>query len=427
MNRRQGRVEVQRLTPAGQNFFFGYYDKCPWSRGGERVIAGRTDVSGRIPGTNDSLTLGFLDIGNGGDFQPVAETRAWNFQQGAMAQWLYLDGEEFILFNVADGGRAHARLLRPSSGVARDLALPVYALSADGLSAASVDFGRLQRWRPGYGYASVMSSVTAVPAPSEDGLALVDVRRNTFRLLVSYAELADQILPRGQGAPHWIDHIEFSPDSQGLVFLHRWLAPDGGPLTRVMAVDADGSRLGCLLDCGAAGHGLWLNEREYGIWGRQGKLAANVRSRVKGRISPLGMAIRLARKFIPLSLKSRLHQEAFLVLNVRETAISSALKQIPHGERGGHPSLHPGGHWVVSDTLPDAEGRRLLFLASLDGKDLIPLVSFVHDAATANSNFRCDFHPRWDRNGGKVCIDSLHEGYRGLYVVDVSEFLPRLQ
>jgi hypothetical protein len=34
---------------------------------------------------------------------------------------------------------------------------------------------------------------------------------------------------------------------------------------------------------------------------------------------------------------------------------------------------------------------------------------------------RCDLHPRWNRSGDKVSLDSTHEGgRRQIYVVDVS-------
>jgi Tol biopolymer transport system component len=122
-------------------------------------------------------------------------------------------------------------------------------------------------------------------------------------------------------------------------------------------------------------------------------------------------------------LKSRIHQESFLVLSEGLATPSTTLPQIAHGMRGGHPSLHPDGKWIVSDTLPDSKGERQLFLASLDGGQLIPLLSVAHDPASANSPYRCDSHPRWDRSGRAVSIDSLHEGFRGLYTVDVSRIL----
>ena len=36
-----------------------------------------------------------------------------------------------------------------------------------------------------------------------------------------------------------------------------------------------------------------------------------------------------------------------------------------------------------------------------------------------DNDTRCDLHPRWNRAGDKICFDSIFEGHRGLYVVDV--------
>jgi hypothetical protein len=412
-------VTAQRLTSARAECFFGYYDKCPWSRDKCRIITGVTSVKGKVPDSTDVLQIGFVYQNEGAAFTPVGETRAWNFQQGAMAQWINYPGGELILYNTSSGNQAHALLVDHRGQRIKKIERAIYSLSPDHQWAASIDFGRLQKVRPGYGYAGVRGEFSDQPSPDMDGLWLINLRTDEARLVVSYHVLAQEILPRGEVSSHWIDHIEFSPDGQWLVFLHRWLAADGGLLTRVIALNRQTGATNCLLDCGAAGHGVWLDSAHYGIWGRRSTLASRARTNPSAQWPLMQMAIRLARRFIPAAVKGRIHQETFLSIHMIDESSKDVQPQIPMRHRQGHPSLRPGGQWLVSDTLPDQEGRRTLFISSLDGKYYIPLITVTHPPESANSPFRCDLHPRWDRAGHSICIDSMHEGFRGMYAVSV--------
>lgn len=44
-----------------------------------------------------------------------------------------------------------------------------------------------------------------------------------------------------------------------------------------------------------------------------------------------------------------------------------------------------------------------------------------HSPLPFRGEIRCDLHPRWSRDERQVCFDSIHEGSRQVYVMDVSE------
>jgi hypothetical protein len=89
----------------------------------------------------------------------------------------------------------------------------------------------------------------------------------------------------------------------------------------------------------------------------------------------------------------------------------------------GHCSFSPDGRWMLSDTYPDATHHRTLFLFEMATGERIDIGRFLSPPVTWE--IRCDLHPRWNRDGSKVCIDSVHEGTRQMYVLDVSEITGR--
>jgi Tol biopolymer transport system component len=42
-----------------------------------------------------------------------------------------------------------------------------------------------------------------------------------------------------------------------------------------------------------------------------------------------------------------------------------------------------------------------------------------NNLAFTRSGLHCDLHPRWDKKGEKVAFDSIHEGSRQIYMIDI--------
>ena len=90
----------------------------------------------------------------------------------------------------------------------------------------------------------------------------------------------------------------------------------------------------------------------------------------------------------------------------------------------GHMTFSPvSTRWMLSDTYPDDQTHeRFLFLFDMQTGERRNLGSFYATPALSKEN-RCDLHPRWSRDGRQVCIDSVHEGQRQMYLLDVSSIV----
>lgn len=86
-NKIKSEGELIRLTPDdGLEYFFGYYDKCPWDADDRRLIALRVRQSAKSPAPKEPGELVLLDPSGEKPPRPIATVHAWNVQQGCMAQ-----------------------------------------------------------------------------------------------------------------------------------------------------------------------------------------------------------------------------------------------------------------------------------------------------------------------------------------------------
>jgi hypothetical protein len=416
------RIKAQAITRGPRFHFFGYFDKSPWLAlpGSDLVLAHETARHDQLPGPDDVAGIGYMDLQSGGGFTQVGESRAWNFQQGAMLQWVPGRGRQ-IVFNDRSGTRAIGVVLDLDSGRQRTLEGPIATLSHDGRTALGVNFGRLNLASAGYGYAGVEDAFAQEACPSGDGIWTVDLETGRARLLLSMRDVAS-FGEHGDvpGAFHWFNHLLFNPSDHRFCFLHRFRNPAGTTYTRLLTCNRDGSGLRVLLG-GMASHFDWRTEDELVIWAGERKL---LDSTVHGaaRKLPVGQMLRFVYRALgkPRFLKQRLLKDHYLVLNDR-----LGTKQVlshPLLSSDGHCSFSPDRKWMVTDTYPDRSRRTCLMLYKWETGEAFE-VAWATSPPELEDAVRCDLHPRWSTDGKRICIDSADDGHRQMHVLDVSNIV----
>ncbi len=403
-------VKPQAMTRPPGHHFFGYYNLTPWDSTGRYLLALESDFDGRPPAANNVARIGLIDTHQGNAWRTLANTRAWNWQQACMLQWLPSAPDRWIIYNDRIDGKAVAVLRDVFSGESRTLPLPVYAVSHDGRTALTLNFARLHRVRPGYGYAGLKDRTIHQRCPEHDGIWWMNLETGRYRQIISLRQLADfHPLPSMRGMIHKVNHIQFNTDDSRFVFFHRWRTYRG-PLrdvlfrawrkgqykflarrsfppdsyTRALTARPDGSDLRIVSDDGMVSHFDWRDDRyilAYALVAGRGK-----------------------------------HYYRF-----DEQTGQAEMVGEDHFNGDGHCSYSPDRRWFVTDTYP-REYKRWLILFDLITNRRIDLGAF-HSPSCYARDFRCDLHPRWNRDGTKICFDSVHEGTRQIYVMDVSSII----
>jgi hypothetical protein len=380
------KLPARAVTRGPKHHWFGYYDKCPWDKTGRYLLAMESDFCDRQPNAMDAIGVGMVDLKDGDRYIPLDSTRAWSWQQGTMLQWLGTAPDREVIYNSIADGRPAAIIRDVQSGKTRTLGRPIYAVSTDGKQAVTLDFARLHRLRPGYGYASYEESFANEAAPEQLGIRHVDLATGTDVPIVDLKQLA-AFKPdaRFAGAHHWVNHLQFNPGGSRFVFLHRWRIGEKPWATRIFTAKPNGTDLRLHLDTGMVSHFDWRDDATILAW-----------------------------------VKTPKDGNKFALIDVK----SDGLTLVGDGvlTQDGHCSYSPDRRWVLNDTYPDKNRLQWLMLYDPAKNRRYDLNQF-HSPKQFTGPFRCDMHPRWNRDGTQVCFDGCHDPQRQVYVVDVREIV----
>ena len=386
-------VEVKKITSGDKQHWAGYYDKFLIDSSGRYALAGEVETFFRSPTVDDVLNVGIIDLENGNEWKQIGISRSWGWQQGCMMQWIPGSDREVIWNDLGEKGWV-SHIFNIKTGVTRTLPHPIYTLSSDGKFGLSLDFERVQRFRPGYGYPVKTIRDNWVKAPDDQGIYKVDLTNGKSKLLITNKQTAS--LPRERGSVaddyHWFNHLLISPDCKRFFFLDRSRPKleGNGFFTRAMTANIDGTDIYRLNDEGSFSHFIWKGNDAIAAWAATDEEGPN--------------------GFYEFPDKTKKHNQIGKDIMVRN----------------GHITYVPNTNyqWILNDTYPQGEERlQELYLFHVPTSRKVTLGKF-HEPKKFRGEWRCDLHSRCDQQGERVFFDSTHEDHRRqMYMVDISEII----
>ena len=371
-------LKVDRLSVSSKHHFFGYYGINPWDKSGQFHLALETDFHTHRPVTSDVANVGLVDRETH-DFILYAKTSAFNLQQGSMMHWI---GEEFT-FNDWVDGRLVSRSLNPKTKKMRTIHGAIAAVSLTTPIAIGLNYQRMAHCRSVVGYASKIEPTEIKAQPEDDGLYLLDLQDGSSRLVLSIADvIATSEDERLVGGRAWFNHVLFNTDGTRILFFCR-VRHERGFYSSLWTVNPDGTDLEMQIPFGyRVSHFDWKTSTK-------------------------------------ILVSSDIVDEMGFV------EFSDGMRDFKPLGRGvlpndGHASFSPDRQWLLCDTYPRGPARLAeLMLYDIAENRKIALGKFHHDEQFSG-DIRCDLHPRWSSDGKTITFDSVHEGSRQIYCIDLT-------
>ncbi|WP_146612971.1 glycosyl transferase [Halomonas sp. SL1] len=371
---------VKKVGVAGCETFFGYYDKTPISQSGY-VLAHLSERSTQLPpSAEQGIYVGVFEAGKNIEPIMMVETHAYNWQQGARAQWLTND--HFIVNDYSEEANAYIskRYSVEGNELIKTYEFPVQDAFCDSYF-LSVNYRRLMALRPDYGYRNLPAlSESELKDLWSDGIWYVEMESGDSKLLLSLEAIVNhEFENKFSAALHKVNHVMISPCGEKFLFLHRYYMDDKRS-DRLLVSDLSGN-ITTLSSKGMVSHCCWKGEDEI-----------------------IGY------------LRGDNEKDAYWCLNVKTAEMTKQDVGVVDQYGDGHP--HSTGSFFVTDTYPDKARMQHLFKVGVSNGEVEELGSFFHGFAFKGET-RCDLHPRLSPDGTFVFFDSVSSGRRQLCYMEI--------
>lgn len=363
-------LQVEHLKIDGKNVFFGYYDLQQFNDIQDKLLVHVCEKNADTK--KDVVDIAYFDLKEK-QYHTISKSHAWSWQQGSRLRWNPKNQKE-ILFNNVEDGRFVCQIWDVySKEKVKTIPLPLYDIDQQLCYGLGVNFARLQRLRPGYGYNSLADNTEHEFIPQNDGIFRYDFKTDDVKLIISYDWLCKD-LPDAESYQHYVNHLSISPDGKKFMFFHIWTKDVGMKWTvRLCITDIDGCQIKVLEQDRTISHYTWKDNNT------------------------------LLTTFINNNTNESCYAEYDVITGKRRVVGDGNIWM------DGHPTYLNDGETFVTDSYPLAGNVQHMYLYDSHTYKRVPLVDVFHDPRLYEER-RCDLHPRLTRDNRFVSIDTVYDG-----------------
>lgn len=380
------KAPIRTISPkTDKSCFFGYYDLKAYDDTDNYHLCNIADFEDRLPTDKDVLQMGVIDISNG-NFEKIAETTSWNFQQGALLQW-HRQKNDTVFYNVFKDGEYITVQKNVKTGAEKYV--PACAnISRDGKWGLKVNFSRIYDFRAGYGYCNLKDPFCNINQPDNDGVFLVNMETGEEKLLVNYIRMAEAVGTElyTPDIKLLVNHITFNPSGTKFIVLLRNFAGDttnaGAPWgTSLLAIDLQGN-IKVLMRSATYSHYDWEDDENLlgfcsdrnGVWGL-----------------------------------SKVNVNTGIWFDYRRDICDDDIHCLYSKDR----------RCFIGDDYPDKDGYRRIYYYDIKTDESIILIQSYSPFSEGLVDIRTDLHNRWNNKNDKFSFDVVHNGKREICEMDL--------
>jgi len=369
---------IKKINSRNTEAFFGYYDKSPMNISNEWILFHEVPKgfsTKKPPSKYIALNIMAFNIKEK-KYYFIAQTKSYNWQQGARLQWL--DNHNFIFNQFNEDKKEYVSCIYNIKTLkkVKSINVPIYDTCSE--FALTLNFDRLAELRKEYGYLN--KKVDKLPENKKDGICLVDLKTNSCKLLISIYQIINFVNGGciNEAAQHKVNHMMINPSKSKFVFLHRYFIK-GVKYDQLLLASKSGELLKFFDNFNMVSHYIWQDNDNLIAYARNNK----------------GV-------------------ESYFQINTN-TGQSRVLDNELYKYGDGHPSIYKNK--LLFDTYPNKARQKTLFIYDLKSKEYEQVISCLEPLGFYGGT-RCDLHPRWSKDGKYIFIDSSHTGKRQLYMLE---------